>query len=141
MTHLPFLMPAVMLNAVAHNHTWREEMCKMASGDFRHATALAEINPETLRDLCLTNGPSIARWLDSCMASLQTLRNIVASADAVGLETFFTASHTARNELLTPAESGPREPEVAEVRRDSLRNMFFGSLGRRKVDRALWVIF
>jgi len=133
MAHLPCLMPAVMLNAVAQNNAWREEMCKLSSGDFRHATALAEINPETLRDLCLTNGPSIIRWLDACMTNLQTLRNIVATSNGVELKAFFTASHTARLELLKPAEPGPRAIEAGEFGRDSLRHMFFGASGKRKV--------
>ncbi len=131
-SHLPYLMPAVLLHAVAGSALWRDEMRKMAAADFHDATALADEQPETLRDLCLTNGPNIARWLDSCMTSLQTLRQVVATADAEGLAAFFTASRTARDELHLPGESPSSTPDTAGVGRDRLRSMLFGSIGVKR---------
>lgn len=130
-SHLPLLMPAGLLNAVAGSPAWRE-LRKLAAADFRNATALAEMSPETLRDLCLANSPGIARWLDLTIQSLQTMRQAVLNADSAGLEAYFTASYAARDELLTPTESVTNAPAMADLGRDQLRSMLFGSLGHSR---------
>jgi prephenate dehydrogenase len=89
-SHLPFVASAVLMNTVAGGPAWGDAM--MLSGrDFRDMTRLASGSPEVYRDICLTNGESLARWLSEYIKELSTFRDQLVAHNSSVIQTFTQA--------------------------------------------------
>jgi prephenate dehydrogenase len=89
-SHLPFIASIALMNAVGGGAAWSDAAMLAANG-FRDITRLAAGNPEMYRDICLTNGESITRWLNEYIATLSGLRDRIAAHDRGLDETFVRA--------------------------------------------------
>jgi prephenate dehydrogenase len=79
-SHLPFLASIALMGTAANDPTW-DDAALLASTGFRDTTRLAAGSPEMYRDICLTNGASIVRWLDQYVDNLGALRDRIARHD------------------------------------------------------------
>jgi prephenate dehydrogenase len=79
-SHLPFLASIALMGTAANDPTWGDAAL-LASTGFRDTTRLAAGSPEMYRDICLTNGASIVRWLDQYVDNLSSLRDRIARHD------------------------------------------------------------
>ena len=95
-SHLPFIASIALMNAVGGGAAWSDAAMLAANG-FRDITRLAAGNPEMYRDICLTNGESITRWLNEYIATLSGLRDRIAAHD-MGLDETFTRARQMRLE-------------------------------------------
>jgi prephenate dehydrogenase len=68
------------MGTAANDPTWGDAAL-LASTGFRDTTRLAAGSPEMYRDICLTNGASIVRWLDQYVDNLSALRDRIAMHD------------------------------------------------------------
>ncbi len=89
-SHLPFVASAVLMNTVAGGAAWSDAVMLAASG-FRDMTRLASGSPEVYRDVCLTNGEALTRWLSEYIRDLSTFRDQLAAHDSNLIQTFAMA--------------------------------------------------
>jgi prephenate dehydrogenase len=139
-SHLPFTVAAALTKAVTDDHAWRE-MKLLAAGGFRDTTRLAEGSPVMHRDIAIANAAALARWLDQLIAELGRARDLVAAGDGAALLRYFEETQDQRLrwrvEREREAETGnggePSLPEVPSLG-ESMQQMFFGGLARRRRD-------
>jgi prephenate dehydrogenase len=79
-SHLPYFTAVALINSVARQSSWGE-MSAMAAGGFRSATAPGESDPEVWADVAATNRENVLRQLDSLIAYLTELRDMVDAGD------------------------------------------------------------
>jgi hypothetical protein len=60
----------------------------------------------TYRDVCLTNGENIVRWIDACLVRLQELREVIAAQEAEKLEKTFEEAMSVRDSWLRDKAEG-----------------------------------
>ncbi len=138
-SHLPFVLSASLMNAVARDPSWREMKSLTASG-FRDTTRLAAGSPAMHRDILITNRDSVVRWLDAMTATLGEIRDAIASNDDASVEkidSFMTEARDARavwstqttreGELLQGTESELSPESVS----DHMGRMFLGGFAKR----------
>jgi len=89
-SHLPFVVSAVLMNTVAGGPAW-DDAVMLASSDFRDMTRLASDSPEVYRDVCLTNGEALTRWLSEYIRDLSIFRDQLAAHDSSLMQTFARA--------------------------------------------------
>jgi prephenate dehydrogenase len=137
-SHLPFSVAAAMVSTLSAQPSWRE-MKVLAAGGFRDTTRVAEGSPTMHRDIALANGPALTGWLDHFIAELSTLRDRIAAGDAAALTAFFEATQDARiawrierERQLAEGEVGERVGAEVPSLSESMQQMFFGGLGRRR---------
>lgn len=126
--HLPFVLSAALLGATVSGHTWRE-MRKLAGDAFQNTTHFASGDATTYRDVCLTNGENIVRWIDACLVKLQELREAIAAEEAEKLEKTFQEAISARDEWLIDKAEGRWELDEGpstSIPRQSLLRRFIG---------------
>jgi prephenate dehydrogenase len=143
-SHLPFVLAASLMNALATDPSWRD-MKTLTAGGFRDMTRLAAGSPDMHRDIVLTNRDGIARWIDEFEGTLHRLRSALDAGEeqsAGELTRFFTAARDARAEWSTQLT---REGELlqgtqSELSRegfgDQMGRMLFGGFLRRRMDPA-----
>jgi prephenate dehydrogenase len=84
-SHLPFLTSIALVETVAESAE-RELMRQLASTGFRDATRLAAGDPAMYQSIVLTNRAAITAWLDAYMEQLQTIQQMLQSAQESGGE-------------------------------------------------------
>ena len=89
-SHLPFVASIALMNTVAEGPAWGDA-AMLASGGFRDMSRLAAGNPEMYRDICLTNGEALTRWLNEYITTLSALRDRIVAHDRSLGETFARA--------------------------------------------------
>ncbi|HKG26147.1 MAG TPA: prephenate dehydrogenase/arogenate dehydrogenase family protein [Thermomicrobiales bacterium] len=141
-SHLPFVLAATLMNALAKDPSWRD-MKSLTAGGFRDMTRLAAASPDMHRDIAVTNREAIKRWIDQYLLALQDFRaSLDASEDqtTADLTAFFTQARDARAEWATQTT---REGELlqgtqAELSKegfgDQMGRMLFGGFMRRRVN-------
>jgi prephenate dehydrogenase len=120
--HLPFVLSAALLGTTVASPVWRE-MRKLAGDAFQSVTRFSSSDAATYRDVCLTNGENIVRWIDACLVRLQELREVIATQEAEELEKIFEEVMSGRDRWLrekaegrweqaeaTPELSAPKSP-------------------------------
>jgi prephenate dehydrogenase len=124
-SHLPFLLSVALMRVVSRDPSWRDVQRLTASG-FRDATRLAAGSPEMYRDICATNSTNIARWLDSTLAELQHLRDLIAAGNEETISTLGKAFEEARDARATWATRERRPGELVQDTASELANISFG---------------
>jgi prephenate dehydrogenase len=137
-SHLPFLVAASLVNSVTNDSSWRD-MKSLAASGFKDTTRLALGSPTMHRDILLTNGPAVARWVDQLIDSLSQTRDLLLSD-----------SETAGDELLAFLSRAQDERALIEVQQsrtaeqasqsgvestnmsDQVSRMFLGGFGRKR---------
>jgi len=101
-SHLPHLLA----DALVHELTERDNselLFGFAASGFRDFTRIANSNPEMWRDICVANQAALLSEMDAYLAELQTLRGLLATGDASGLEQVFSHARNARTSWLATA--------------------------------------
>jgi prephenate dehydrogenase len=141
-SHLPFVVAASLMEAVANDAAWRD-MKTLSAGGLRDTTRLALGNPQMHRDILLSNRASITRWIDSFTTTLQTLKHELEVGDegaADRLLQFFTKAQDDRATLETTTNRASEQAVLTagsmskENVSDQVGRMFLGGLGRRRRD-------
>lgn len=139
-SHLPFVIAASLMEAIASDPAWRDMKTLSASG-LRDTTRLALGNPKMHRDILLSNRASISRWIDSFTATLQTVKLELETLDdaaADHLLDFFTKAQDDRANLEVAANRASEQAVLSssamskENVSDQMGRMFLGGLGRRR---------
>jgi prephenate dehydrogenase len=138
-SHLPFVLSAALMNAVARDASWRD-MKTLTAGGFRDATRLAAGSPAMHRDILLTNQVAVTRWIDAVVGTLGEIRQIIASNDvnaASALDTYFNEARDARAVWATQTtrEGELLQGTAAELHTESVSDhmgrMFLGGFAKR----------
>lgn len=124
-SHLPFLLSVALMRVVSQDPSWRE-MRKLTASGFRDATRLAAGSPEMHRDICVTNGANIVRWLDTALAELHHLRDLIAAGNEETIATLHQAFEQARDARAEWATQERRPGELVQDTASELANISFG---------------
>ncbi len=124
-SHLPFLLSMALMRVVSQDPSWRE-MRRLTAGGFRDMTRLAAGSPEMYRDICATNGTNIVRWLDTALAELHHLRDLIAAGNEETLATLQQAFEQARDARADWATQERRPGELVQDTASELANISFG---------------
>ncbi len=112
-SHVPHLTAATLMNLAADTALEHATLLRLAAGGFRDMTRIAAGEPSIWPDVCSENRDGILEVLDRLLASLTSIRQVVAAGDRAGLlETLEKARH-ARIHL--PA-GAPSPEEAVELR-------------------------
>lgn len=115
---LPALAAATMMHTVSISGGWRD-LKGMATGDLAELTRLASVDPKYLSESVSFSPAEAVRWLDSYMARLGELRDLVKREDPEAGERvrqFFEDAYIARERWLNPTgESSTRHVERQRV--------------------------
>ncbi|MEJ7761398.1 MAG: prephenate dehydrogenase/arogenate dehydrogenase family protein [Thermomicrobiales bacterium] len=127
-SHLPFVVSTALMRAVSNDPSWRDMRALTATG-FRDLTRLAAGGPEMHRDIVLTNGPAVERWVDAMVEELQRFKGMLRSEDrSDDLLTFFEGARDARADWSTQTT---REGGLLQETRDELSAVnMSGQMGR-----------
>jgi prephenate dehydrogenase len=138
-SHLPFVLSAALMNAVARDASWRD-MKALTAGGFRDTTRLAAGSPAMHRDILLTNRDAVTRWIDAVIATLEEMRHNLRLDDdaaAAAIDAYFTdarearalwATQTTREGELLQGTAAELQPESVS---DHMGRMFLGGFAKR----------
>lgn len=130
MAHLPFILSAAMVRAMAQSRSERD-LKRLAGQEFQGITQFPSTDPAVFSDVCLTNGDNIIRWIDRMIDELRDWRDILDNQDAEQLEELFIDILETRARWLGGIETpSPMQESLDDVGGGGLRSMLFGSLGR-----------
>ena len=146
-SHLPFVLSASLVNTVAKDPSWRD-MKGLAARGFRDTSRLAMGSPAMQRDILLTNREAVTRWLNSCIANLESVRDQLSStsddnaATAAWLTQYFSDAQDARaawevqrprsSEMIPEAAAGA----VSESFSEHMGRMFFGGFAKKRTPKS-----
>ncbi|MBI1801479.1 MAG: prephenate dehydrogenase/arogenate dehydrogenase family protein [Chloroflexi bacterium] len=117
--HLSFMVSTAMLRmAVAQGEPSRipADIHHLIGATFRRATGFSSDDPQTFRDLCLTNRDAIARRLDEMSASLADLGAVVREGDSQKLDALFNGIYVTRQVASRPYHDPDQEAQSAAIR-------------------------
>ena len=86
MGSLPTVISAALMETASSSNSWAE-MSRLASGQFRDMTRLAERDPEESHAASMINPDDLVHWIDQLIASLYGYRNQIRE----GKEDLFTS--------------------------------------------------
>lgn len=95
-SHLPHVLAYALVDTLATQQE-AEEIFRYAAGGFRDFSRIASSDPVMWRDVCLSNRDAILQSMDSLDTHLKSLRDAIASSDAVALEEVFRRAKTTRD--------------------------------------------
>jgi prephenate dehydrogenase len=138
-SHLPFVLSATLMNAIARDPSWRD-MKTLTAGGFRDTTRLAAGSPAMHRDILLTNQASVVRWIDTFAATLDEVRRILTAegdSRSADLDAFLGEARDARADWSTQTtrEGELLQGTAAELQTESVSDhmgrMFLGGFAKR----------
>ncbi|MET0729483.1 MAG: prephenate dehydrogenase/arogenate dehydrogenase family protein [Acidimicrobiales bacterium] len=112
-SHVPHLTAATLMHLADERATEHRALLRLAAGGFRDMTRIAAGHPGIWPDICAENREAIVEVLDSLVASLQSVRAVVADGDRAGLLTVLERARAARINLPTRVA---RAGDLCEVR-------------------------
>lgn len=110
-SHLPHLLSYALVDQVAR-HTNADLMFQYAASGFRDFTRIAASSPEMWRDISMANRDQLLHELNSYMAGLERLRDMLASGDAVGIEAVYANAQQARLDWTNTIEAAEKQEEA-----------------------------
>lgn len=111
-SHLPHLLSYALVDQVAR-HTNADLMFEYAASGFRDFTRIAGSSPEMWRDISIANKKQLLQELDSYLAELGQLRNLLASGDAAGVEGIYANAQQARLNWITTIEAAEKQDKTS----------------------------
>jgi len=137
-SHLPFVVAASLVNSVTADTSWRD-MKTLASSGFKDTTRLALGNPTMHRDILLTNGPAVARWIDQLIESLTETSDLLRGGGETAGEDLLAFLSRAQDERALIEVKQSRTAEQASqsgvdsaTMSDQVSRMFLGGFGRKR---------
>jgi prephenate dehydrogenase len=112
-SHVPHLTAATLMNLAADTALENATLLRLAAGGFRDMTRISAGHPGIWPDVCTDNRDAILVVLDQLLASLEGVREVVASGDRNGLLTLLERARRARQNLPVGA---PPPSETVEIR-------------------------
>lgn len=103
-SHMPHIVAAALVNAVATQDSGDVPMLQLAAGGFRDTTRIASGSPDVWRDICLANRQAILQMLNALTAALDNLRDAVDKADSNQLMRLFDQARQVRSTIPTRAK-------------------------------------
>ena len=97
--HLPYLLAAALFRMASRAPAW-QDMAKLVSHNFQRVTQFASSEPDTYRDICLTNADNLCRSIDLFIERLKEIRGLLEEEDVGGLEELFSDPTSARRAWL-----------------------------------------
>lgn len=97
--HLPYLLAAALFRMASRAPAW-QDMTKLVSHNFERVTHFPSSEPDTYRDICLTNVDNLCRSIDLFIERLKEIRRLLEEEDAKGLEELFSDPTSARRTWL-----------------------------------------
>lgn len=140
-SHLPFLMAATLVDSVAADASWRD-MKSLAASGFKDTTRLALGSPTMHRDILMTNGDAVVRWIDQMIVSLQRSRALLrGDKDEASTEllAFLERAQDERAKIeFTQTRASEQKSEEnglgTQSMSDQMSRMFLGGFGRKRKD-------
>lgn len=134
-SHLPFLLSTALVEMTSRSPGWVEMQALAATG-FRDVSRLASGDPTMHRDICLTNGPAITRWINDTIRFLVEVREAIAEQNTAALDDLFNHARQVREAWLqrTPHQR-PGEPGPTPGREDlgpTIGQLFMGRMASRR---------
>lgn len=99
-SHLPHMVAYALVNAVASDDRYGEDILKYSAGGFRDFTRIASSDPAMWRDIALANREALLEMISGFEAMLAELKQDIAAANGEDLFTFFLRSKERRDALL-----------------------------------------
>ena len=96
-------LPHVLAYALVHEFASRENAAQLfayAAGGFRDFTRIASSHPEMWRDVCIANRDRLLLELKKYADELGSIRKMLESGDAAGLEKLFAEAREARDKWI-----------------------------------------
>ncbi len=127
---VPLLMGLALLD-VATSSPGRREIARLSGADFSHVIEPLAGDARKFGELCSVNGANVARWLDSLLARLSTLREAVALQESEALQEAFARALKARDAWArSEIESG--ETDYSDF---GMAHMIMGDMFRPRPDQ------
>jgi prephenate dehydrogenase len=104
-SHLPHVVAYALVNAAAAAERSAPGLLGYTGGGFRDFTRIAASHPAMWRDICLDNRDEVLAAIDLFLGETARLRELIAAADAEGLEAAFAAARVVRRSLAPPPAS------------------------------------
>ncbi len=138
-SHLPFLVAATLVDAVSNDPSWRD-MKSLASTGFKDTTRLALGSPAMHRDILLTNGAAVVRWIDQMTSSLEKSKALLLGDQEVASKELFNFLDRAQDERakveVLQQRSSEQQTESTSLEThsmsDQMSRMFLGGFGRKR---------
>jgi len=111
---LPFILAAALLRTATHTPVWRE-LRRLAGEAFATGTSFSSPLAETYRDACLNNATNIVRWVDAFRDELDTLRELILTADEEKLGQVFAEALADRRQWEQDARRGRWEEVPSQM--------------------------
>jgi prephenate dehydrogenase len=137
--HLSFLTAASLLRMVAlvgDPSKVPADLHRMIGPNFLRSAGFASSDPNTFRDLCLTNKDSMVRWIGEMRHSLDELGALIQEGDAKKIEALFNDVYVTR-QVVSRAYRDPDQEQQSEAMRGAnsigIGDLFMGR--RRTADK------
>lgn len=112
-SHVPHLVAATMMSEASEASEQHAALLRLAAGGFRDMTRVAAGHPGIWPDICAQNRTAIVDSLDSLVAALCRVRDVVHMGHSEQLEQILARARAARRNL--PGQSPPPE-RLVELR-------------------------
>jgi prephenate dehydrogenase len=132
--HLPAVLAVTLLEMAVQQPTWRE-LRKLAGPSFESITSLASAEPETYRDVLLSNSDNVLRWIDAFSESLASVRQALVEGEPETITQRFEAALQERRKWLRDRAEGQWDSRPAIEARDRpnvFTDVFLGGLWRKR---------
>lgn len=107
-SHLPHLLAYALVDDIAKK-PHADLLFQYAASGFRDFTRIAGSSPEMWRDITLANQPALLTELDSYMAQLTQLRNLLAAGDGAAIEAIYANAQHARQNWTRAIETAEKQ--------------------------------
>lgn len=112
-SHVPQLAASTLMNVANRGNDEHAVLLRLAAGGFRDMTRIASSHPAIWPDICLANRDAIVDALDSYVAELARVRDVVVRGDRAALLALLADARAARRNLPTGL---PTEEALVELR-------------------------
>lgn len=140
--HLPFVLATSLLRMAANPKSAAAArpapaVHRMVGGNFRRAVDFSSEDPQTYRDLCLTNRDSILRWIGELRDGLGEFEAALQEGDEKKLGELFENAYAVRHHVNKLYVDGDAESQSEAIRTASGFGIgdLFGIRGRKQPDK------
>ncbi len=112
-SHVPQLAATTLMDVAATRGEEHATLLRLAAGGFRDMTRIASGSPGIWPDICVANRDTIVTALDTYVAALGSVRELVSAGDRDGLLELLERARTARRSL---PRGVPSDEVLAELR-------------------------
>lgn len=134
MQHLPALLATALASSTTSSQGWRE-LGRLASADFRAATDLMPPEEKLANEQFMAHRADLMRWVDTIIAELRELRDILDHEDHSALQARVKAAIEKRDQWLTGKLEEAGAPMPFETVGSSAAHLLLGSLADRTPKR------